>query len=167
MKADFNEIYRLYARRLYLFIYGKCRNNELAEDVMQTTFLKAIMHIDNFREESNIYTWLCRIAINTLASEMNLSEHNNTSLEETIEKGILNFAKQNEEDPLSMLIKKDEVSVLYRSINNLNRDKKQVILMRLHGLRFKEIGQRLNKSEGWAKMNYKRAINSLRKDLIK
>ena len=167
MKTDFNEIYRLYARRLYLFIYGKCRNNELAEDVMQTTFLKAIMHIDYFREESNIYTWLCRIAINTLASEMNLSEHNNTSLEETIEKGILNFAKQNEEDPLSMLIKKDEVSVLYRSINNLNRDKKQVILMRLRGLRFKEIGQRLNKSEGWAKMNYKRAINSLRKDLIK
>jgi RNA polymerase sigma-70 factor (ECF subfamily) len=165
MQADFDEIYRLYAKRLYLFIYSKCKSRELAEDILQSTFLKAIINIDSFREESSMYTWLCSIAINTLNSEIRLSEYKNYSLEEIIEKNVDAFTKQNEEDVLAKLINKEEKTELYHNIDKLGEKKKQVVLMRLQGLPFKEISQLLGKSEGWAKMNYKRAVEDLRRNM--
>lgn len=56
MQADFNEIYNRYSKRLYLYIYGRCRNWDVSEDVLQTTFLKAIENIESYRGECSIYT---------------------------------------------------------------------------------------------------------------
>ena len=53
MQVDFSEVYKQYAKRLYLFIFNKCMNSELAEDVVQTAFLKAIQNIDSFHGDSD------------------------------------------------------------------------------------------------------------------
>ena len=162
MQADFNEIYRLYARRLYLFIYDKCKNVEISEDVLQTTFLKAILNIESFREDSSIYVWLCSIALNTLYSEMCRAENRNNSIEAMIEANIPVFIDANREDPLIVLIEKEDRNELYRYIERLDDNKRKVVMMRLNGLAFKEIAFTLGRSEGWAKMNYKRAVEKLR-----
>lgn len=58
------ELVDRYARRLYFVSFRILRNAQDAEDAVQQTFLNAFQAIDNFREESSLYTWLYRIVSN-------------------------------------------------------------------------------------------------------
>lgn len=66
---DPEELYQEYARIIYRYIYLKCRDADLAEEILQTTFLKAIQQVDTFRGKAKVSTWLCQIAkMSTLIS---------------------------------------------------------------------------------------------------
>lgn len=162
MQADFSEIYHEYSKRLYLFIYGKCRNREIAEDVLQTTFLKAIMNIQGFRGDCAMYTWLSRIALNTLYSEGKLANNNNSSLDELSESNPDIFISD-ETDPLQSIIEKENTDELYRRIALLNEDQQKIIKMRLKDIPFKKIGEAFGKNTAWAKMNYYRAVEKMKR----
>lgn len=56
---ELENLYQEYAEMIYRFIWLKCRDRELAEDIVQSTFLKAIQRIDSFHGECKISTWLC------------------------------------------------------------------------------------------------------------
>src|SRR5258707_13133523 len=51
-------------RRLYRLARGILRNDGEAEDVVQETYVRAFTHLDGFRGDSRLATWLARIAIN-------------------------------------------------------------------------------------------------------
>src|SRR3954463_1642697 len=51
-------------RRLYRIARGILRNDSEAEDVVQETYYRAFVHLDEFRGESSLATWLGRIACN-------------------------------------------------------------------------------------------------------
>ena len=51
-------------RRLYRLARGILRNDSEAEDVVQETYVRAFTHLDGFRGNSSLSTWLSRIAIN-------------------------------------------------------------------------------------------------------
>ncbi len=51
-------------RRLYRLARGILRNDGEAEDVVQETYVRAFTHLDGFRGEASLSTWLARIAIN-------------------------------------------------------------------------------------------------------
>ena len=55
---------RQHNRRLYRIARGILRDDAEAEDAVQETYLKAFSHLDEFRGDSAIGTWLCRILIN-------------------------------------------------------------------------------------------------------
>ena len=57
-------IVRAYQGLLLRICYLELRDEELARDAVQETFLKAWQHIDTFRGESQEKTWLTRIALN-------------------------------------------------------------------------------------------------------
>ncbi|MDE6608702.1 MAG: RNA polymerase sigma factor, partial [Lachnospiraceae bacterium] len=61
---ELDDLYQEYAKMIYHFIYLKCNDKDLAEDIVQTTFLKAVSQIDSFQGRSKISTWLCQIAKN-------------------------------------------------------------------------------------------------------
>jgi RNA polymerase sigma factor (sigma-70 family) len=60
----FNLIVRKYQERLYWQIRKIVINHDDADDVVQNTFLKVWVGLQNFREDSQLYTWLYRIATN-------------------------------------------------------------------------------------------------------
>lgn len=62
--AAFDELVRKYQERLYWHIRKIVVNHDDADDVLQNTFMKVWKSIDNFREESTLFTWLYRIATN-------------------------------------------------------------------------------------------------------
>jgi len=62
--AAFSKIVRLYQERIYWHIRKMVLDHEDANDVMQNAFMKAWNGIENFRGESQISTWLYRIATN-------------------------------------------------------------------------------------------------------
>ena len=51
-------------QRLYRIARGILSDDAEAEDALQETYLKAFLHLDQFREEAAIGTWLCRIVMN-------------------------------------------------------------------------------------------------------
>jgi RNA polymerase sigma factor (sigma-70 family) len=67
----FQHLVQLYQERLYWHIRKILLNHEDTDDVLQNTFLKVWKNINNFREESTLYTWLYRIATNEAITYMN------------------------------------------------------------------------------------------------
>ena len=61
----FQNLYALYASRLYKSIFRITKNAQDAEDALQDTFLRAYLAIHTFEGKSSIYSWLTRIAINS------------------------------------------------------------------------------------------------------
>lgn len=60
----FTKIVKKYQEKLYWHIRRLVINHEDANDVLQNMLIKVWNYLDNFREESNLYTWLYRIATN-------------------------------------------------------------------------------------------------------
>jgi len=60
----FNLIVQKYKERLYWHIRKIVIVHEDSDDVMQNTFIKIWKGLDDFREESQLYTWIYRIATN-------------------------------------------------------------------------------------------------------
>ncbi len=65
MTYDYQEIYKMYFNDVYLYILTLSNNEDIAEEICQETFFKALKSIDDFKGDSKIYTWICRIAKNT------------------------------------------------------------------------------------------------------
>lgn len=63
-EAAFTKIVRKYQERLYWHVRRLVINHEDANDVLQNVFIKVWKYLENFRQESNLYTWLYRIATN-------------------------------------------------------------------------------------------------------
>jgi len=60
----FNQIVRKYQRRVYWHIRRLVIDHDDTDDVTQNTFIKAWKGLDGFKEDSQLFTWLYRIATN-------------------------------------------------------------------------------------------------------
>ncbi len=57
------ELYNAYANRIYSLVFNQVdRNHEVAQDIVQETFVAALKSAAKFRGQSKVYTWLCSIA---------------------------------------------------------------------------------------------------------
>lgn len=67
----FNLIVRKYQQRIYWHIRRIVISHDDADDIVQNTFIKAWKYLDNFREDSQLFTWLYRIATNESITFLN------------------------------------------------------------------------------------------------
>jgi len=63
-EVPFTQIIKKYQEKIYWHIRRMVVDHEDANDVLQNMFIKVWKHLDNFREDSQLYTWLYRIATN-------------------------------------------------------------------------------------------------------
>jgi RNA polymerase sigma-70 factor (ECF subfamily) len=68
---DIDEIIDKYYRKLYKLCLFYLHNKEEAEEILQEIFIKVIKKKTTFEEKSGVYTWLYRIAVNTLINYLN------------------------------------------------------------------------------------------------
>ena len=62
---EFGDIYQTYFRDVFLYLCSLCASENVAEDVTQETFVKALKAIDTFDGSRDIRAWLFTIARNT------------------------------------------------------------------------------------------------------
>lgn len=149
MKFDFEEIYRLYFRDVYLFVLALSKNPDIAEEITQETFFKALKGIRHFKGNCSVNSWLCQIAKNQYISHMR--KQKTVSVEEI----DLPAAEGNPEN--TFLQKEDTISI-YKILHLLDEPYKEVFILRTLGdLSFKEIGEIFNCQENWARVTYHRA----------
>ncbi|MGI6208134.1 MAG: RNA polymerase sigma factor [Anaerolineae bacterium] len=63
------QLCELYAEPLYLFIYHRSGDTQVAEDVRQETLLAAVQSVGGYRRQVPLFGWLCGIARHKLADE--------------------------------------------------------------------------------------------------
>lgn len=63
-ETAFRELIETYQQRLYAHVFRLLGEHNDADEALQLTFIKAWKGLDNFREDSRLYTWLYRIATN-------------------------------------------------------------------------------------------------------
>lgn len=160
MSVELDDLYQEYAVMIYHFIYLKCRDKDLAEDIVQTTFLKAIMNIDSFHGESKISTWLCQIAKNEYLNYCR--KHNRQqSYDEYIKiNGELPFQETMafRDTALEKIILNEQADVIRKIIHTLEEPYKEVFMLRIYGeYSFREIAELFQKNDTWARVTYYRA----------
>jgi RNA polymerase sigma-70 factor (ECF subfamily) len=64
----FNLLVRAYQQRVYWHVRKMVIDHDDADDLTQEVFIKIHKHIDNFREDSQLYTWIYRISTNECLS---------------------------------------------------------------------------------------------------
>ena len=145
---DFGEVYNRYMKDVYRYIMALSRNPDVAEEITQETFFKALKSIDKFKGECKMSVWLCQIAKNTYysycAKEKRRSEHTEK----------FDDAFSIEEN----LIRKDIAFELYKRLHYLPEPYKEVFSLRVFGeLSYADIAEIFGKTENWARVTYYRA----------
>ena len=152
---NIEEIYTEYFEVVYKYLICLTHNSDLAEELAQETFYKAILKINTFKEECKISTWLCKIAKNLWLDELKKKKMINIDDE-------FNFIISDEyiEDKI---ISNEEKKELYSKINKLDLNTRKVMYLRINGnLSFKEIADILDKSENWARVTYYRGKSKMK-----
>jgi RNA polymerase sigma factor (sigma-70 family) len=67
----FNMLVRTYQQRVYWLVRKMVIDHDDADDLTQEVFIKVHRAIDNFREDSQLFTWIYRIATNECLSYLN------------------------------------------------------------------------------------------------
>lgn len=135
-------------------------DRDLAEDLTQETFLRAIRRSDDFRGDAKVSTWLCQIAKYTFWQHL---EKNNKFSQIPIEEAMEISTGELVEE---MYIKNETNKALYAAIEKLDSTTKDVMLYRLKGeLSFKEIGELKGKTENWARVTFYRGKAKIGKEM--
>lgn len=115
------QLYRKYQRELYLYLYSLCKNHDLAEDLLQETFLKALLALPD--GHANMRAWLYMVArnlfFNYCKKEKNIIETN-----EMLEK-----TPTNEDEMLERLVVKEQSKLLYQALQHLGRERREVLML--------------------------------------
>lgn len=155
----FEEVYKEYFRVVFYYLLGICNDKNIAEDITQETFYKAMKSLKSFRNECDIKTWLCQIAKNQYLSYCRKNKINIDidDIEEAIECDICFEDK---------LADQDTVDRIHKIIHSLPEPYKEVFYLRIFGeLPFKKIGNVFSKTENWACVTYHRAKAMIQKEL--
>jgi RNA polymerase sigma factor (sigma-70 family) len=67
----FNMLVRAYQQRVYWHVRKMVIDHDDADDLTQEIFIKVHKYIDTFREDSQLFTWIYRIATNECLSFLN------------------------------------------------------------------------------------------------
>ena len=150
-----------YQSRLYWHIRRLIVQHDLAQDVLQDTFIKAYNNFGQFKQDSKLYTWLYRIATNEALQQLaKLKKMQKT--DEDAEYYMQNLVAQNAEHDA------EEIQILLqKAIHSLPEKQKLVFNMRYYeDLPYEEISKILDMSVGTLKTNYHYAKQKI-EDYIK
>ncbi len=143
------KIYNEYYPIVYKYLCCITHNPDISEELTQETFYRMIKNIDSFKGNSKLSSWLCEIAKNLWYDELRKKKRKMT-IAENLEGKSIDTMEEN-------LIHKEEVSIVYHKINNLEEETKRVMYLRINAdMSFKEIGQVLGKTETWARVTFYR-----------
>ncbi len=152
------ELYKENAELVYHFLLSKCRDADLSEELTQETFLQAIKSINRYNGACKISVWLCQIAKHLLYQHW--EKHKvNIPLEEADW-----MLSEGSEVDRQVLAREELLNVLGK-LHELPVNMREVVYLRASvGLSFKEVGRIMGESENWARVNFFRAKELLKKE---
>lgn len=169
----YRELIRRYERPVFSLIFRMVRDRELAEDLTQETFVKALNAVESYRPEFKFSSWIFKIANNAAIDHLRRRELQTLSLEgapnavtpEAIEATALQL-RDRLESPLEELEARELGGQIEAAIARLRPEYRSCILLRhVEGRAYEEIAEILDLPLGTVKTYIHRARNELRASL--
>ncbi|QSX07109.1 sigma-70 family RNA polymerase sigma factor [Sedimentibacter sp. zth1] len=165
----FEKLIKEYKKVAYNIALRVLHNKEDAEDISQESLVKVFKNINSFNMQSTFKVWLYRIVMNTCLDFKRKKQLVKYSIDKLIEDDENEFSKEipdNTNNPDIIIQNKLEQQMLYDSIDKLEDDFKNIIVLRdLQDLSYKEIADVLSCNEGTVKSRLNRARKKL-KDIV-
>ena len=172
-EAAYRELLRRYERPIFSLVFRMVRDRELAEDLAQETFVKALNALDSYRPEYKFSSWIFKIANNTAIDHLRRRELDTLSLDgsphaetpEAMEATALQIGNRLE-SPLEAVEARELGGAIEEAIGKLRPEYRSCILLRhVEGRAYEEIAEILNLPLGTVKTYIHRARNELRESL--
>jgi RNA polymerase sigma-70 factor (ECF subfamily) len=161
--AAFGALVGRYQDRLYNTVFRLVDNAEDALDVVQEAFLHAYQSLESFKGDSQFFTWLYRIAVNTAISHkrkrrivVRLDGRNG-------EAGLEPLDPSEDNRPGHALEQAEQEQRVHRALARLSPEHKAVLVMKeLEGQKYEEIAEALGVPIGTVRSRLHRARLELR-----
>jgi RNA polymerase sigma-70 factor (ECF subfamily) len=169
-EAAYRELIRRYERPVFALLFRMVRDRELAEDLSQETFIKALNAIESYRPEFKFSSWIFKIANNAAIDHLRRRELDTLSLDgsphaetpEAMQATALQIGAR-QESPLDTVEAKELGSEIEEAIGRLRPEYRSCILLRhVEGRAYEEIAEILDLPLGTVKTYIHRARNELR-----
>ncbi|MFN8164816.1 MAG: sigma-70 family RNA polymerase sigma factor [Bacteroidia bacterium] len=157
----FNLLVKKYQQRLYWHVRRMVIDHDDSNDIMQNVFIKVWKALDNFRSDSQLYTWLYRIATNESITFLNSKKKRFSLSFDQVENEL---GDKLITDPL---FTGDKIQMkLQQAVLKLPPQQRLVFNMKyFDGLKYEEISEILNVSVGGLKASYHHAVKKIEKFL--
>ncbi len=169
----FREIIRRYERPVFSLVFRMVRDREQAEDLAQDAFIKVLNHIDKYRPEFKLSSWLFKIANNVAIDFLRKRELDTVSIDgsrwadtaDEVEATSLELASGGE-SPLEEMEAKELGKAIEVAIQRLRPEYRACIMLRhVEGRSYEEIAATLDLPLGTVKTYIHRARHQLREAL--
>ena len=153
----FRKLVSDYKERLYWHIRKIVISHDDADDVLQNTFIKIFRGIDNFKQESQLFSWMYRIATNE-----SITFINKKAKEKNVDINDYQYSLTSTLDS-DLHFDGNEIQViLQKAIKTLPTKQQLVFNMKYFDeLKYKEISEILETSEGALKASYFHAVKKI------
>lgn len=158
-----------YRRRIERLVGRMIRDPDLAQDVVQESFIRAYRAMPKFRGESAFYTWLYRIAINTakkallaIKRDPLVTESSRAGSDEVDETSRKETEPSDGETPDALLASKEVAAAVNAAVDALSDDLRQAITLReIDGLSYEEIAEVMSTPIGTVRSRIFRAREAI------
>ena len=169
IKGDHSAIEVLINRhrsKVYTYILLTIKNQQLAEDLFQETFIKVIQSLRSgkYKDNGKFLSWVIRIAHNLVIDHFRKEKQMNAISNDDSEVDLFNSKKLSDSNIEELIIDGQIKSEIRNLINELPDDQREVVLLRHYGgLSFKEIADQTDVSINTALGRMRYALINLRK----
>lgn len=153
----FNKLVNLYKERLYWHIRKIVINHDDTDDILQNTFIKVYKNIKNFKGDSQLFTWMYRIATNESITFLNKKAKRRDLSVEEYQKDLRTSLQEDE------LFDGDAIQLLLqKAIAELPQKQQLVFNMKYFDeMKYDEISDILGTSIGALKASYHHAVKKI------
>jgi RNA polymerase sigma factor (sigma-70 family) len=153
----FTSIVKKYQEKLYWHVRRMVVEHEDANDVLQNVFIRVWNGLENFREDSQLYTWLYRIATNECLTFLEQQKKKSAISLSDVESGLSNKIKADKDFDANKLEWK-----LQLAIQQLPEKQRIVFTLRYYDeMPYEEMSRVLDTSEGALKASYHHAAKKI------
>lgn len=152
-------LFERYKQALFSYFFKVCKGDtSSAEDLVQTVFYKVLKYRENYKGHGSFKGWLFRIAHNT-----SLDFHRKKKYE-------LSFEEEEAAHPLEeacdrTIIHEEELQMLQTALERLDYEQREILsLAKIKSLKYQEIAEILDLSEGNVKVRIFRAMKALKEE---
>lgn len=162
----FEQLIHRHKNKVFAYISLYIRDQALAEDLFQDTFMKVIQSVKTGRYQDNgkFISWVMRIAHNLIIDHFRRIKQMNTVSNDNYESDLFNSKKFAESTVEDDLIKRQIQKDVRKMIGRLPDDQREVVILRHYaGLSFKEIADLTDVSINTALGRMRYALINMRK----
>ena len=163
---DIEKLYREYFTPVYRYTLSLVHDPDMAEEITQETFFRALKKINDYRGEASLKVWLCQIARNLSFDSLKRQSKTTALTKHGDESDDYELPAGSESDPEEQLLRKQTAMKIHRILHDLKEPYKEVFQLRTFGdLSFAEISELFGKSESWARVTYYRSRMMIKEEL--